>query len=148
MNLQLLHGNHLGRGGDHIWLDTNQCFFSVLQDVLKCKICIFVGLYEQLTSHFFLLHKFISMKKPSMSLVIRKSLDGISSLICKKYHHCSHFYQNGYFVQIPETKRFRSILVIRSIISLSFSDFTFKVEEVKEIPLSIFTFLLVSKSHV
>ena len=47
-------------------------------------ICIFVGLYEQLSSHFFFLRKFSSMKKPSMFLFIDKSLDGKSSLMYNK----------------------------------------------------------------
>ena len=40
------------------------------------------------------------------------------------------------------------MLVISSKISWSFSDFSFKVEEVEETPISIFSFFLVSGSQV
>ena len=43
---------------------------------------------------------------------------------------------------------FRSAFVIYSTISLSISDFSFKVEEVEETPILIFAFLLVSGSQV
>ena len=45
-----------------------------------------------------------------------------------------------YFVQIPYTKRFQ--IYISTLISLIFSDFSFKVDEDEETPISVFTFCL------
>ena len=47
-------------------------------------ISAFLGFYEQLSRHFFWLRRFISTKKPSISLFIGKSFDGMSSLINNK----------------------------------------------------------------
>ena len=59
-------------------------------------ISAFLGLYEQLSSHFFSLRRFISTKKPLILLFIGKSFDGMSSLINNKmppsFHHLC---QNG-----------------------------------------------------
>ena len=45
-----------------------------------------------------------------------------------------------YFAQIPYTKRFQ--IYISTLISLIFSDFSFKVDEDEETPISVFTFCL------
>ena len=47
-------------------------------------LSVFLGLYDQLSSYFFLLRNFVSTKKPSILLLIGKSFDGMFSLINNK----------------------------------------------------------------
>ena len=47
-------------------------------------LSVFLGLYDQLSSYFFLLRNFVSTKKPSILLLIGKSFDGMVSLINNK----------------------------------------------------------------
>ena len=58
-------------------------------------VIAFLGLYELLSSHFFLLRRFIYTKKPSILIFIGKSFDGMFSLIINKMPPNFHPCQNG-----------------------------------------------------
>ena len=53
----------------------------LLNSARSFDISAFLGLYEQLSSHFFLLCRLISTKKPSILSFIGKRFDGMSTLI-------------------------------------------------------------------